>query len=337
MTTQNDTQYIVVPEAPPIPGLIFRHWRGRSDYVHMKSIYDAGKEMDGNDFTWTVEAIALNLENQVNSHLPTDMIFAEVDGQPIGYGRAGHYQEAEGTRIYFTRGFVVPAWRRKGLGTAILKHQERRLREIAAGHSDGSKFFQGEHNDKEVGLAALFKANGYQGVRWGYRMTRPVSDPIPQAPMPDGVQVRPATREQARQIWEALQDAFSESWGYVPGTEQEYQKWLADSNFNPSLWKVAWDGDEVAGMVLNFVDRDENEEFGRLRGWTEGICVRKPWRRRGLARALLAQSLLMFRDMGFDDTALGVDTQNPNQALSLYESMGYRVLRKGTVCRKSVE
>ena len=45
----------------------------------------------------------------------------------------------------------------------------------------------------------------------------------------------------------------------------------------------------------------------------------------------------MFREMGFDDTALGVDTQNPNQALNLYESMGYRVLRKRTVCRKLVE
>ena len=338
MTTQNDTQNIVVPEAPPIPGLTFRHWRGRSDYAHMKSIFDDCKGVDGNETTWTVEEIARNLENQPHSHLPTDMIFAEVDGQPIGFGRVGSYQEDEGTRVYFMRGFVIPAWRRKGLGTAILKHSERRIREIAARHPDETpKFFQGEHNDKEAGIAALLKANGYQEVRWGYLLTRPVSDPIQPAPLPDGVQVHPATREQARQIWDALQDAFSESWGFVPGTEHNYQNWLADPTFDPSLWQVAWDGDEVAGMVLNFVSKDENEEYGRRRGWTDPICVRKPWRRRGLARALLAQSLLMFRAMDFDDTALGVDTHNPNHALDLYESAGYKVVRKGTVCRKPVE
>ena len=338
MTTQNDTQYIVVPEAPSIPGLTFRHWRGKSDYVHMKSIYDACKDVDGNESTWTVESIARNLENQSQCHLPTDMIFAQVDGQPVGFGRVGYYQEGDGTRIYFTLGFVRPEWRRKGLGTAILKHNERRIREIAAGHRDETpKFFQADHNDREVSVAALLKANGYQEVRWGYRMVRPLSDPIHPAPMPDGVQVRPATREQARQIWEAFRDAFRENWGYVPGTEQNYQNWLADPSFDPSLWQVAWDGDEVAGMVLSSVNKDENAEYGRQRGRTEPICVRKPWRRRGLARALLAQSLLMFRAMGFDDTALGLDAHNPNHALDLYESAGYKAFRKGTVCRKPVE
>jgi len=338
MTTENNTRTIVVPEAPSIPGLTFRHWRGRSDYPHMQSIFDACKEVDGNEATWTVEAIARNLENQTHSHLPTDMIFVEVDGQPIAFGRVGHYQECDGTHIYFMRGFVRPEWRRKGLGTAILKHSERRLREIAAAHSDKKqKFFQTEHNDKEVGIAALFKANGYQEVRWGYLMTRPLSDPIHPAPMPDGMQVRPSTREQARQIWDALQEAFSESWGNIPGTEQDFQNWLADPEFDPNLWQVAWEDGEVAGMVLNFINQDENAEYGRQRGWTDPICVRKPWRRRGLARALLARSLLMFRDLGFDDTALGVDTSNPNHALDLYESAGYQVFRKGTVCRKPVE
>ena len=53
MTTENNTRTIVVPEAPSIPGLTFRHWRGRSDYVHMKAIFDDCKEVDGNEATWT--------------------------------------------------------------------------------------------------------------------------------------------------------------------------------------------------------------------------------------------------------------------------------------------
>ncbi len=86
-----------------------------------------------------------------------------------------------------------------------------------------------------------------------------------------------------------------DSWGFVPGTEGDSQRWLASPTFDPSLWKVGWEGDEVAGMVLNFFNQAENQEYGRKRGWTDPICVRIPWRRRGLARALLVQSIHMFR------------------------------------------
>ena len=60
----------------------------------------------------------------------------------------------------------------------------------------------------------------------------------------------------------------------------------------------------------------------------------RPWRRRGLARSLLTQSIQMFVDMGMEETALGVDVQNPHGALRLYESVGYRVDRRHTTYRK---
>ena len=81
-------------------------------------------------------------------------------------------------------------------------------------------------------------------------------------------------------------------------------------------------------MVLNFLNEKENEEYNRLRGWTEDISVRRPWRRRGLARALLTRSLQMFKDMGMDHAALGVDTENTTGALNLYESVGFVVEKR---------
>jgi ribosomal protein S18 acetylase RimI-like enzyme len=41
--------------------------------------------------------------------------------------------------------------------------------------------------------------------------------------------------------------------------------------------------------------------------------------------------------MDYDETALGVDTENPNHALKLYEGVGYKTVRKTTVCRKVLE
>jgi mycothiol synthase len=333
-----NTETIHIPNAPAIPGLTFRYFRGASDYPNVKAVFDTCRVVDGTAYTLTLEDIAHHFEHLQRSNPFTDMIFAEVDGQPIAYGRVGWYQEENSDYIYYGLGWVDPAWRRKGIGTAILMQNERRIREIAAEHPpEATKFIQNDHNDLQIGVAALLKANGYAAVRWGYRMIRPVSDPLPVAPMPAGLQVRPATADHTRQIWDALNDAFSDSWGFVRGTDKDYERWLTSPTFDPSLWKVGWEGGEVAGMVLNFFNQAENQDYGRKRGWTDPICVRKPWRRRGLARALLVQSIEMFRHMGFDETALGVDTQNPNHALNLYESVGYKIVRKGTTYRKPLD
>jgi ribosomal protein S18 acetylase RimI-like enzyme len=97
---------------------------------------------------------------------------------------------------------------------------------------------------------------------------------------------------------------------------------------------VAWDGDQVAGSILNFINYAYNERTGRKVGYTESISVRRPWRKRGLASALLSKSMNMFKDMGITQTALGVDTENPSGALRVYERMGYKPVAKSTNYRK---
>jgi ribosomal protein S18 acetylase RimI-like enzyme len=90
-------------------------------------------------------------------------------------------------------------------------------------------------------------------------------------------------------------------------------------------------------MVLNRLDEAQNEQYGRKRGYTQDIFVRRPWRRRGLARSLLVRSIEMFREMGMEETALGVDTQNPSGAFRLYESVGYRPARRHTFFNKPMD
>jgi len=332
------TNTLLIPEAPCIPGLSFRFFQGESDYPKIKAVFDSCKPVDDLQYTLTIEAIAHNFEHLQRCNPYTDMIMVEVNGETVGYSRVWWYPEENGDYIYAALGWIVPEWRRRGVGNAILKHNERRLREIAAEHpQDVTKWFQNDYESQQVGVAVLLKNNGYVGVRWGYRMSRPVDDPLPDASIPEGLDIRKVEERQFHQIWDALMDAFSENWGFVRGGESEYQRWIASPTFDPDLWKVAWDGDEVAGMVLNHVNKAEFEEYGVKRGWTDPVCVCKPWRRRGLARSLLVESILIFRGMGFDDTVLGVDTQNPNHALDLYESVGYKVERKGVVCRKPLD
>ena len=152
--------------------------------------------------------------------------------------------------------------------------------------------------------------------------------------MPKNLETRPVEDEHIKAIYDALDEAFQDHWGHVPVTEKMIKSWMDDPDTNPKLWQVAWDGEEVAGMVLNFIDKKENAEYQRQRGYTEDISVRRPWRKRGLAKALLAQSILMFNEMGMEETALSVDVENPNGALGLYEGMGYKQIKQYRIYRK---
>ena len=90
----------------------------------------------------------------------------------------------------------------------------------------------------------------------------------------------------------------------------------------------------MVGMVLNYVNHQENAAFGRSRGYAEDIAVRRPWRRRGIASALLANSLLALQARGLAEAALGVDTENP-RALALYERLGFTTVSEWITFRRS--
>lgn len=320
---------------PDIPGLNVRFYRGELDHRHIQQVFNACKVVDGVEHTLTLENIDNHFKHLERSDPFKDMIFVELDGEPIAYARVGWYPEESGDRIYYSLGWVVPDYRKKGIGTAMLTFCERRQRDIAAGHpTEGQMFYQSGYDEGQQDQKYLLESNGYEGVRWFFEMTRPIGAPLPAVSLPPGFEVRPVPQDRYRDVFEAQNEAFKDHWGHVEGTEEDYQRYLNNPHFDPDLWQVAWQEGEVAGMVLNFVNREENEEYNRKRGYTEDISVRKPYRRQGLARYLLVQSIAMFREMGMEETALGVDADNPNQALTLYESVGYEVVKESVTCRK---
>ena len=81
-------------------------------------------------------------------------------------------------------------------------------------------------------------------------------------------------------------------------SDAAYEAWLTDPMHRPDLWVVAWDGDEITGAVTNAIFTEENEAFGRLRGWMETVFVRRRWRRRGLGAAIVARALVRLREAG---------------------------------------
>ena len=332
----NDT--IVLPGAPNIPGLTFRRFHGEADYPHMAALIAACKVADSVERSTTVNDVANTYHHLDNCDPQTDMLFVEVGGQVIAYGRIWWVEQADGTRLYLPFGFLHPAWRGKGIGSSLWDAAEKRAYQIAAAHpQEKPKFLQAEPFDSEKSLVALLENRGYKPVRYETHMVRNLSEPFPSAPMPPGLEVLPVKPEHFRPIFIASNEAFRDHWGAVDESEEMYKAQLESKDFNPELWKVAWSGDQVAGVVHNFINNDENEEYKRKRGYTEGICTRRPWRKLGLARSLLVQSMQMFKEMGMTETALSVDSQNLSGAFRLYEGVGYRKVKQQTIYRKPME
>ena len=167
-------------------------------------------------------------------------------------------------------------------------------------------------------------------------MVRVNLDDIPEHLLPEGIEIRQVQDNQVTSIWKAGVEAFRDHWNFSENewSIENLKSWQEDPIYNPSLWKVAWEGDQVAGMVLNFINEKENKEYNRKRGYTEMICVRRPWRRIGLARVLITESLKMHKSLGMTETAHSVDAENPHGALGLYKSMGYEPIKTSILYRK---
>jgi mycothiol synthase len=324
-----------------VPGLVFRRFRGPEDFVGMAAVINSAADADGVERSDTAEDLAVTYRHLYNCDLDRDFIIAEAAGKLVGYGRGYWEVEASsGSYIYGMVCFLAPEWRRRGIGTTMLRWLETRMREVAADHSAAKgRFFESICSHGEDGKAVLLEREGYRPVRFFNEMLRPSLEDISDFPLPAGLELRPVEAGQYRAIWDAWQEALMDHWGFTEPTEELYLRWLEDKkHFQPELWQVAWDisSGDVAGNVLTFIDREENGKYHRLRGYTEGIAVGRRWRRRGLARALIAKSLRAQKAAGMTESALGVDSESLTGATRVYEDCGFRVLRTHRLYRKDL-
>jgi ribosomal protein S18 acetylase RimI-like enzyme len=186
------------------------------------------------------------------------------------------------------------------------------------------------------GVAEFAAAAGYAPHTYGFLMRRALAEPIVNAPLPAGFEVRPVRPEDHRTIWDADTEAFLDHDEPAERDESDFVTWFAQPAIDSSLWRVAWAGDEVAGSVMTIIWHDENEALGVRRAWLEHVSVRRPWRGRGVASALIAETLLMLRAMGLDEAMLGVHGENPTGAVGVYERAGFRTHRRWSLWRKGI-
>lgn len=299
-----------------------RQISGANDYDLLAQVYNAGA--DGIDFHVKGPEIEHQFAHTENLDVDNGLILVECDGEPVGYIVARWRDELSGTRIYRHLGVVIPEYRRRGIGSAMLKWAQTYLVEIAATQPTADQQFQTSANEDDAGVVAMLESDGYGVVSHDVNMVRPTLEDIPHRTLPDGVEIRPVEPDHMRAIWEADTEAFRDHAGATEPTELEWEAFVGDPGIQPHLWKVAWHGDRVVGQVRSFINEETNAEIGRQRGYTEDISTIREWRGKGIAGALICESLKELKQQGMTEAALGVHVENPNGAFRLYEGLGYQ-------------
>lgn len=277
----------------------------------------------------TAASMARMYAHMVNCDLGEDLLLVERDDRIVAYAQVRWRDFVDGTRQFKTICRLNPSQRRQGIGRAMLAWTEARLSAIAASLSDQvarPSTMQATTFGRDAGAAALLEGSGWTRAGHDHEMVRPTLDDIPSFPLPAGLAVRSVGVAEAsgRRIRDAQAEAFRDHRA-VPEGDEDWLTFLADPNHNPSLWVIAFDGKEIAAGVLSLIDSEENAHRRRERAYLASVFTRRRWRRRGLARALVARALVRLRDHGMTSAYLGVDGLNPNHAVTLYNSLGFEI------------
>ena len=332
MTTIDDEIQLGVQ--PDIPSLRFRHVRLPEDFVGMARTNQATRDAAGMEELVTAEAMERDYGHFLHWDPYDDTVIVEIDRRIVGYARVDWRDQVDGARAFASIIVVEPALAASGIPDALLGWAEARLvanaRAIPPSERRPSAMRTFSFG-AEAGLTDALVAHGWTKEGHGYEMVRPTLDDIPEMPMPAGLVVRAIGLDAAsrRRVWDAATEAFADERNETEPTEEDWQNALSNPLEDPSLWVIAFDGDEIAGGVEGRIDPAENAHHRRERGLIQGVWVRRRWRRRGLARALLARGLVRLRDHAMTSAYLGVDGLNPNQAMSLYESLGFEISSTG--------
>ena len=194
-----------------------------------------------------------------------------------------------------------------------------------------SPVLRGYVQGDEPVLRSAFEAAGWRPVRHSFQMRIDLDDDVPEPVWPDGLAPRTFRPGEEERVYEANMDAFADHWDF---RRQPFEVWRSYSTsahrYDPSLWWLVEDGDELAAISLNAWDFSGDPQFG----WIQVLGVRRRWRKRGFGTALLQHSFRDFRDRGAARVGLGVDGESTTGAVRLYERVGMRQARRSETYEK---
>ncbi|HEY42779.1 MAG TPA: GNAT family N-acetyltransferase [Anaerolineae bacterium] len=231
-------------------------------------------------------------------------------------------------------GQVHPHWECQGIGTALMIWAQRRVREVISRVPEDTRislmaYSVSNHEPSKT----LFESLHMKPVRHRWRMVINLQSSPASPDWPRGIALRNYHHPQdAETVYRIEDEIFRDHWGYVQQPfESGYERWLhhatGRSDFDATLWKLAMDGKEVAGLLRCRPQGDLDPEMG----WVSVLGVCRRWRGRGLGLALLQHAFSEFHRRGKKRVGLSVDAENTTGASRLYEKAGMYIEQQYTI------
>ena len=185
---------------------------------------------------------------------------------------------------------------------------------------------------------SALQAAGYSVCRSFYDMEIKLTERPSPPPWPEGIVTRPYCHETDLPVLvDVVRDAFSDHFGFIEESFEKdlelFRHWLDnDPYFAPEL--VIFPVDSATGQVVGCLFGLTRDFRDPEAGYIDTVGVRRGYRRRGLATAMLQHSFAAFWDRDKRLVHLDVDGQSLTNAVALYERVGMYVYQRYNVYEK---
>lgn len=298
-----------------------------SDAARLAEIATASNIADGRPVVVTHDEILEELAPP-NVDPRTDVVVATVDSMIAGYGYTYMLHNPDGDERCYVFGHVDPPMRARGVGRLIAGATIERASELLrTSHGRGQRFLRADCAETNTSARSLFERGGLSPVRWFEELIRPLEEPIA-LDAPDWLVIGPWDDADSERLRQLKNDAFSDHWGSTPTSQENWEQLTNGYGARRDLSFVAMvDGDAV-GLLLTHRYPADDELVGGRHGWIDKLATARNFRGRGIASALIARAVDAYRAQGLTHAALGVDTDSPTGAQTLYASLGFVPLRR---------
>lgn len=310
------------PVDPMVEGTLAWSMLAPSDVPALMELREAIDYFDDPIEPDTDDVMRSHLVDRKNEPERNCVVGRDMGGTVVAYGwNLPDVRDIQTPRIWLDGG-IHPAWRHQTIGYALIVWQINRALVWDSEHRDddwGDLWCGRLVDTKNTRLTHLMDQCDFVAERWFFDMAAPLTEPLPFAPPPPGVEIvayQPAFADEVREVHNL---AFRDEPGASDVTPAEWQSSLDRPDAREEWSWVARADGQVVGYAMASVDESDDVRFG----WTDRLGVHPDWRRRGLAKALLAASMRSMADDGCDAAWLGLDTNLPEAARTLYGSLGY--------------